>query len=290
MTIKFPDLSHHNSPISVAGAVALIVKATEGATFKDPAYSTFKAQAGGIPFMGYHWVNADAISTQAANAFSVMRSTPCMWDAEAAGVTVPRLVQLTQAYRALGGIVHMVYLPRWYWQQHMGSPSLQPLVDLNLHLVSSSYTTYSDTGPGWAPYGGMTPVQWQYTDSAMFNGKPVDFNAYRGTVEEYRTLISGGTVALTQADVDAVVRGVFDRIIASPALGYSDKFSEYVKFIKANSNDIATANAKLDALAAKLDHIIALLAAGNDGGLTQAQVQEIVDSTIGGSKIVPPTV
>jgi hypothetical protein len=283
MTIKFPDLSHHNTPISVAGAVALIVKATEGATFKDPAYSTFKAQAGGIPFMGYHWVNTDAISTQAANAISVMRSTPCMWDAEAAGVTVPRLVQLTQAYRALGGVVHMVYLPHWYWQGHMGSPSLQPLVDLNLHLVSSNYTAYSDSGPGWAPYGGMTPVQWQYTDAAMFNGKPVDFNAYKGTVEDYRALISGGTVALTQADINAVVKAVFAEIINSPALGYSQPFSEYVKFIKANSNDIAALNTKLD-------RVLALLVADGGVGLTPAQIQEMVDTTISASKIVPPAV
>jgi hypothetical protein len=129
----------------------------------------------------------------------------------------------------------------------------------------------------------MAPVQWQYTDKAIFNGKSVDFNAYKGTVEDYRSLISGGTVALTQADVDAVVKGVFDRIVASPALGYSQPFSEYVKYIKANSNDIA-------ALSTKLDRVLALLAAGSGGGITAQQVQEIVDTTIGGSKIIPPAV
>jgi hypothetical protein len=84
----------------------------------------------------------------------------------------------------------MVYLPHWWWQDHLGSPSLQPLADLGLALVSSAYPAagYSSTGVGWNGYGGMSPSIWQYTDKQMFNGVPVDFNAYRGTVEQLRTL------------------------------------------------------------------------------------------------------
>lgn len=277
MTIKFPDVSHHNAPLSMTGAPVVIAKATEGAGFQDPAYSNFKKQAASmaVPFMGYHWVNTDSIASQAINAHSVMLSTPCMWDAEAIGVSVPRLVQLTNAYRLMGGVVHMVYLPHWFWQFQMGSPDLTPLAQLGLHLVSSNYTTYSDTGPGWAPYGGMTPVQWQYADNVVFNGKAIDFNAYKGTQQEYAQLISGGNVALTQADVDAVVAGVFTHMINAISLGYNQPFSEYVKYIKSNSNGIQD-------LEAKVDKILALLAAGANG-VTVAQVQEIV----AGSKIVP---
>ena len=66
-------------------------------------------------------------------------------------------------------------------------------------LVSSNYTHYSDSGPGWAPYGGMTPVIWQYTDSGTLNGvEPVDFNAYRGTVADFESQVTTGALAGTQ--------------------------------------------------------------------------------------------
>lgn len=284
VTLKFPDVSHHNAPLSLLGASAVIAKATEGATFRDPYYVNFRAQAVAmkVPFMGYHWVNTDSIAGQARNAFAVMGATPCMWDAEAAGVTVPRLVDLTNQYRGLGGVVHMVYLPHWWWHDHMGAPDLSPLSKLGLNLVSSNYTTYTDSGPGWAPYGGMAPVQWQYSDNTPFNGKPLDFNAYKGTAEQYQALISGGTVALTKADVDAVVAGVFEHIINAVSQGYSQPFSEYVKWIHQNNLDIASLNSKLD-------RIMALLAAGGgNGGLTTEQVQEIADARIASSSVTPP--
>jgi len=191
VTIFFPDLSHYKTP-SLDGAVALITKATQGMTFVDPTYAPFQQDASkrGIPFAGYHWIDTSNLDGQAANALRIMGSVPCMWDAEAAGATVPRITDLTKKYRALGGNPRMVYLPHWWWQDHLGSPSLQPLVDLGLALVSSAYPAagYSPTGIGWNGYGGMSPSIWQYTDKQMFNGVPVDFNAYRGTVEQLRTL------------------------------------------------------------------------------------------------------
>jgi len=191
MTIFFPDLSHYKTP-SLNGAVALITKATQGMTFVDPTYVIFKQDADrrGIPFAGYHWIDTTDLGAQAVNAFRIMGNTPCMWDAEASGSTVARIVDITKRYRALGGNPRMVYLPHWWWQDHLGSPSLQPLADLGLALVSSAYPAagYSPTGIGWNGYGGMSPDIWQYTDKQIFNGVPVDFNAYRGTVEQLRTL------------------------------------------------------------------------------------------------------
>jgi hypothetical protein len=128
----------------------------------------------------------------------------------------------------------------------------------------------------------MTPVQWQYSDDTMFNGRSVDFNAYKGTAEQYQALISGGTVALTQADVDAVVAGVFAHVVNAVSQGYAQPFSEYVKWIKQNNTDIGL-------LSKKLDQIIALLSAGGGNGLTMKQVQEIADSRIASSTVTPPT-
>lgn len=199
MTIFFPDLSHYKTP-PLDGAIALITKATQGTSFVDSTYAGFQQSASklGIPFAGYHWVDTSDLGAQAANAYRIMGGTPCMWDAEATGATVARLVDLTKRYRALGGNPRLVYLPHWWWQDHLGSPSLQPLADLGLGLVSSAYPAagYSETGVGWNGYGGMTPVIWQYTDKQQFNGWSVDFNAFKGTVEQLRRLFgifnSGG--------------------------------------------------------------------------------------------------
>ena len=201
MTIQFPDLSHHKQ-VSLDGALALITKATQGTSYVDPTYATYKADADrrGIPFAGYHWVDFADIGSQALHSYKVMGSVPCMWDAEAAGATVPRLAELTRRYRELGGNPRLVYLPRWFWRDHLGSPSLRPLVDEGLALVSSAYPSsgYSDTGIGWQPYGGMSPAIWQYTDAHPFNGAAVDFNAFKGTVDQLRALFNGDDTPTTK--------------------------------------------------------------------------------------------
>ena len=186
MTIKFPDYSHYQAGHSLAGAPALIAKGTEGTGFVDSAYRDFKtrAAAAGIPFMGYHWINTTDIAAQAAHAYSVMPDVPVMWDAEATGVTVPRLLDITKRFRALNGNPHSIYLPHWFWSGHMGSPDLRPLEAAGLYLISSNYPLggYTEDGRGWLPYGGVTPKQWQYTST------PVDMNAFKGTVDDLRRL------------------------------------------------------------------------------------------------------
>src|SRR5262245_22690750 len=201
-TIFFPDVSHFQAGLSLNGAVAAIAKATEGTNITDGSYANFHAQANrlGIPFAGYHFVNGSDTQQQAAHAHSILGSTPTMFDAEISGVTVSKLVDLTNRFRALGGNPTLVYLPHWFWQQ-IGSPDLRPLGRAGLSLISSQYTRYSDSGPGWAPYGGMLPAIWQYTDSLSFNGFTVDFNAYKGTTTALRELFEGGDVS--SADVIA---------------------------------------------------------------------------------------
>lgn len=204
-TIYFPDVSHYQQGLSLTGAVACIAKATEGTTFVDSAYVGFKAQAGklGIPFAAYHWIHAGDVPGQARHAFSVVGAgVPLMIDDEDThdGLSVARTLAFVNAYRALGGTVTLEYLPHWFWAQH-GSPDLRPLVNAGLSLVSSNYSGYSDTGAGWAPYGGMTPAIWQYTASQVFNGYKCDFNAFKGTVEQLRALFTGGS-QVTKPEVD----------------------------------------------------------------------------------------
>ncbi|HWB34596.1 MAG TPA: GH25 family lysozyme [Rugosimonospora sp.] len=194
--LVFPDLSHHRPGVNLAGAPAVMTKATEGASFVDPTFGDYKAAAAalGILFGGFHWVDTADLSAQARNAVGVMGRVPAMWDCEADGATVPRILDLTTRYRALGGVVHLCYLPHWWWADHLGSPDLRPLAAAGLALVSSNYPAggYSDTGPGWAPYGGVMPAIWQFTDAGTFGGRlDVDLNAYRGSIDELRQLWTG---------------------------------------------------------------------------------------------------
>lgn len=207
MTIHFPDVSHYNKGYVVpAGTPVIIARASLSSTYRDDAYLGFKHRAEeiGAVFVAYHWLSKGRELQQAEVARSTVGfSTPLMIDAEDmpgntgynGSNTVANILAFTAAYRSLGGKVSLVYLPRWYWRDHMGSVSLVALSAAGLHLVSSAYTTYSDTGPGWAPYGGMSPVQWQY------RGSPLDLNAYRGTKEEYARMV-GAAVQPVDAVTD----------------------------------------------------------------------------------------
>jgi hypothetical protein len=213
MSIFFPDVSGFQDGLRIQpGTVALLAKATEGSTFTDGAYRDFRAQAArvGAVFGAYHFLWGGTAG-EARHCFQVVGSTPLMMDIEntAVALTLDDVLSFVRNYRALGGVVHLAYLPHWYWEGTMGSPSLVPLARLGVSLVASNYTTYSDTGPGWAPYGGVAPVQWQYTDALPYGGMAVDFNAFRGGVADYRALLTGTKPDLTPRrateDTDMVI-------------------------------------------------------------------------------------
>ncbi len=202
MTLHFPDVSSYQAGISFKGAPVAMVKATEGAGYVSPDYAAAKARAAsaGAYLCAYHFLRAGNGAGQADHAHAVAGSVPLMLDMELEGGSLPHVadaVAFITRYRQLGGKCFLLYLPHWYWQQ-IGSPSLVPLTGLGMLLVSSQYTAYSDTGPGWNAYGGMTPVVWQYTDKAAFNGHSVDFNAFKGTLPEFISLVTTGKKAPVQ--------------------------------------------------------------------------------------------
>lgn len=209
MTIAFPDISSYEKGLTIQpGTVAVIAKATEGTYYRDAEYANFKAQAAhvGAVFSAYHFLKAGNGSAQADYCHAMVGSTPVMLDVETEGTSKPTVADCAAfiaRMRSLGGRVWGCYFPRWFWEQVGGD-----LGSLGVAIVSSSYTTYSDTGPGWQPYGGATPAVWQYTDAQPYGGQTVDFNAYRGTVQQLAALIYGTTggpdVALTSEDIAAV--------------------------------------------------------------------------------------
>ena len=211
MTIFFPDISGHQAGIDLKGALAVGIKATEGTYYTNPDYTRAKenAQHHGAFQFAYHFLIEGNAAAQAKRCHSVVGDTPVMVDVEITGQSHPSLRDTTtfiDALRKLGGTTHLVYFPHWYWEQR-GSPSLKPLANRHMRLVSSAYTRYSDesSGTGWVGYGGMTPTVWQYSDSVPFNGKSIDFNAYRGshpgdqsdgavaeTVKQFKSIVTTG--------------------------------------------------------------------------------------------------
>jgi peptidoglycan hydrolase-like protein with peptidoglycan-binding domain len=219
MTIFYPDVSSFQTGISFAGCVIAVVKATEGTGYTNPDYAQAKVRAAdaGAYFCAYHFLHAGNGAGQASYAHGVVGSdVPLMIDCEptygpnGAIASAPQLsdvVDFVTEYRALGGKTYLLYLPHWYWAGDLGQASLAPVIDLGMLLVSSDYTAYSDTGPGWAAYGGMTPAIWQYTSSATLNGVTnVDMNAYQGTLGDFQAQVTtgaqGGTAEPTLVEGD----------------------------------------------------------------------------------------
>lgn len=195
MTISFPDLSNNNGALTLqSGTVAAFSKTTEGNYFADGTYSHYinEAHRVGAVFAGYHFLRPGNIASQVSYVRSHDLGYPQMLDIEPAYNTCPSYadsLNFTKQYRAAGGVLNDWYLPHWVWQGQWGSPDLSEARSLGVVLHSSAYTAYSDTGPGWAAYGGITPTFWQYTDALSYAGRSVDFNAFKGTVAQLSAIM-----------------------------------------------------------------------------------------------------
>jgi len=198
MTIFYPDISSFQGNISLAGTVAVCAKATEGTGWNDSTYATHQAEAArhNVFFFGYHFLHAGNGAAQADHCFAKVGKTPIMLDWEQTTGSMPGVadaVAFIDRFRALGGIVNLVYLPKWYWLK-IGSPSLAPIANRGLANVQSAYTSYSDTSINWNAFGGLTVAVWQFSSSFPFSGQRVDFNAYRGTLDQFKALVIGKDV------------------------------------------------------------------------------------------------
>ena len=229
MTCFGPDISSYEAGLvlsRLADASFVIAKTTEGTYYTDADYQGWRQQAAqlGKPFVWYHFLSGESVSAQVAHTEANLgdRSLPGMLDIEPTNSYTPTLAQALDyidAAHAAGLNMRLAYLPRWFWEQ-LGQPSLAGFVSRGVHLVSSSYpggtgsptSLYpGDGAAGWEPYGGMTPVIYQYTNQASDGGQSMDYNAYRGTVADLINLLNGeADVALTPEDIQAVAAAVYN--------------------------------------------------------------------------------
>lgn len=245
MTVFFPDLSNWEPNLNLEpGTVAVVAKATEGDYYKDASFSRFQSEAHalGAIFSGYHFLisNIDP-ALQAKWYHDFAGNIPCMLDVETEGASHPSVDQclaFMDALKGLGGRVWGVYFPRWYQGQVGGD--LGALERAGAVVVSSNYTSYSDTGPGWDAYGGATPRVWQYTNSQSYGGAPCDFNAFRGSVQELSDLINGGS------DMDLSTPVTF-----SPAV-----LQQFPELAAQGFNGSASLNTVLGWMAARVAHLV----------------------------------
>lgn len=195
MTIFYPDYSSYQGQADTTGVPAIVAKATEGNYYKDADYVWYRTQAAkqGVPFSGYHFLKGEIDpAQQALYYFNFAGKTPCMLDVETEGSSRPSIDQVIafiEALERLGGRVWGAYIPKWYWELVGGD--LGRLTAHGVVLISSNYTSYSESGPGWNSYGGATPTMWQYTSGYKLNGTSVDYNAFKGTAAQLAAIING---------------------------------------------------------------------------------------------------
>lgn len=204
MTVFGYDISHHQGPFDhdiarSEGMRFAYMKCTEGANFKDDRWpqNRDRALAAGTRVAAYHFLRSDHdVEAQADNILDHIgnRKCPIVIDCEkrvdpSEGISshpsLKHVKQFKEACRSRGMYVSLLYLPRWYWQER-GQPGIGRLPP----VINSAYGSEPLGGPeqvypgdnadAWIPYGGQTPVMWQFSRKAMVAGQRIDVNAYRG--------------------------------------------------------------------------------------------------------------
>lgn len=216
MALSYPDCSNNNwsSAADAIGFLGRLVsdgfsgmchKVSEGNYYQDPYWPSVRdwCDRNGLPLIGYHYVTTNNPGDQARTWQANNGGERAMLEWETGGGDLVNLAAVVDAFNAAGTTVQLGYYPYWYWQQQGGGG----LFGLASAVVSSAYpngpgfasTIYADSGgnrgAGWAPYGGVTPQAWQFTDRARIAGHIVDCNAYQGSDI---TVLFGTTVAAIQ--------------------------------------------------------------------------------------------
>jgi len=199
MIRRIVDISHHEDPIDFAkvaddGIVAIIAKASEGATWADPAYQKFKIAAAKYNFLwgSYHFGTGADVARQVQHYLSVVRPTAnelvCLdFEENPSGSSMT----LEQAHSFVALVKEQIenypvlYGGLWLKQQLNGQGD-EMLMYCPLWIAQ--YAKKPILPPGWNKY-----ALWQYTDGTSgpkphdVNGiGPCDRNQYNGTIAQFR--------------------------------------------------------------------------------------------------------
>lgn len=219
MTTYGYDISRYQGHFDHARALSegfdfAILKATEGATYRDPLFTTnlANARAAGLLTAAYHYQRqGTAVADRIRNIAGIVpRDCPVIIDIEEGGGHTEQTRETIAALHQAGYASPLLYLPRWYWQQ-IGSPNLSGLPplwssrypDTQGGAASVIYQRVPDSY--WSGYGGASVAVLQFTSSATVAGAtPVDCNAYGGTRDQLAALLGGSFAAPAPGGIETM--------------------------------------------------------------------------------------
>ncbi len=200
------DISHHQGGgfdlrrTRAEGFDFAFLKATDGAGWVDPQFgrNLGEARGAGLLVAAYHYQRGNASAAAQVDTITrtVPRDVPVLPDVEKDGGNLALTRDIVGRLRGAGYTVPLAYVPRWYWRDTLGSPSLVGLPplwssrypDMNGGYASQIYQRVPANY--WDGYGGVGVEVLQFTSSATVAGHtPVDSNAYRGTREQLAALL-----------------------------------------------------------------------------------------------------
>lgn len=221
MTLFLVDASHYQDTLPVAnlhaqGFSALILKATEGTTYRDASFSSHLADALAVnlPVAAYHFLHSGAASAQATLTASVVPPDVPVWVDVEAGANLADgeayAASLRTDHRHVAGIYFRSRVPSAYggwWHADYGSDPVG--------IAPATYAASGgDNGRGWSSGCDI----WQYCEHGRIAGYSgdVDFSAYRGTLTE---LLSHGWFYQRTIDAITIYKERSDMIVRTPVNG-----------------------------------------------------------------------
>ena len=225
-TIFGPDVSYFQNGMSLVKAkqegMSFVILRTNDGTFKDTCYASHydDAKSAGLLIAAYAYIRnpseGTSIAAQVQTTLQVMgdRKVPVWLDCETnAGLHVEHIREYKRRLEAAGVRVPGIYTYVPFWEGKV-SPSEPGMGEFG-YLWKAAYPggtgtaaqVYSASGGdgshNWTyPLGNRKPDLWQFTDRATIAGHTVDCNAFRGTVEQLRTIFYGGESATTPSEED----------------------------------------------------------------------------------------
>ncbi|RXF67543.1 glycoside hydrolase family 25 protein [Hansschlegelia zhihuaiae] len=194
------DLSHHNivhdwASVRRAGIVAVVHKATEGATFRDPAYATrrIEAKAAGLLWGSYHFSSGVDVEAQVANYLAYADpgadDLVCLdWEESTAGadLSLAQAEAFVALVEARLGRLPVIYGGRLL-RERMADVAQSPLAKCALW-----YARFADE-PRGVPALWRRWTFWQYTDGRsgpepreVEGLGPVDRDLFNGDEAQFR--------------------------------------------------------------------------------------------------------
>jgi GH25 family lysozyme M1 (1,4-beta-N-acetylmuramidase) len=210
MTIWGFDVSDYQGVFDMqaaknAGFDFTIIKATEGNNWKSKYFAgnLQRARDADLLVSAYHYQRGShSAQSQADNIASMVpKDVGIIPDVEANGGNLDLTDAIMSRCVAAGYRHPLSYIPKWYWQS-IGSPSMKSRKQLwqshypdnvggtpqQIYLrVPSSY---------WTPFGEQEIKILQFSSASTVAGrKPIDANAFRGSLAELATLFGGQSAA-----------------------------------------------------------------------------------------------